>query len=94
MKIQTSQIAKALDGTMAREQARTGVDVVVQPRSKSDRADLTLAGRMVADLHAEAAKQGVVRPNIVAQMRREIANGKLGSAEDIDRAVNRLLQEL
>lgn len=94
MKIQTSQIAKALDGTMSREQARTGVDVVAQTRSKSDRADLTLAGRMVADLRAEASQQGLVRPNIVAQMRRDILLGKLGTPEDIDRAVNRLMQEL
>lgn len=62
-----------------------------------DGATLSSAGSLVSELRAEAAAHGVegdVRPDVVARMKAEIADGRLGTPEDVERAIDALLQEL
>ena len=63
-------------------------------RSVVDSTELSRTGKMVSELRAEASSTGGIRPDVVAHMKREISSGRLGSHEDIERAIDRLLQEL
>ncbi|MDP2307125.1 MAG: hypothetical protein Q8P18_13960 [Pseudomonadota bacterium] len=63
----------------------------------SDGARFTQTGTLVSSLRREAAAYGVagdIRPGVVEDMRREIAEGRLGTPEDLDRAVDAMLGEL
>lgn len=62
--------------------------------SHADVADLSTTGRLVSELRAEASSHGGVRADVVAQMKAEISAGRLGTHEDIERAIDRLLGEL
>jgi hypothetical protein len=56
---------------------------------------LSTAGGVVAELQAEAARHGVagdVRPGVVEAMRAEIAAGRLGGPDDVERALDALLE--
>lgn len=63
-------------------------------RQMADSTELSSTGKMVSELRAEASSTGGIRPHVVAHMKREISSGRLGSHEDIERAIDRLLQEL
>ncbi|MES2640693.1 MAG: hypothetical protein V4850_14455 [Myxococcota bacterium] len=65
--------------------------------SDPDASRFSQAGSMVSSLRQQAAAHGVngdIRPGVVEDMRREIAEGRLGTPEDLDRAVNALLGQL
>lgn len=75
-------------------QSRRGAE---PPRAEPAEARLTGAGAFVGSLRAEAAKHGVagdVRPEVVEAMRAEIREGRLGTPEDIERALDALMEEL
>lgn len=65
--------------------------------SPRDGARFSETGSLVSALRREAAAHGVagdIRPGVVEDMRREIAEGRLGTPEDLDRAVSAMLGEL
>lgn len=58
---------------------------------------LSTTGSLVSSLRRDAAAHGIagdIRPGVVEDMKREIAAGRLGSPEDLDRAVDALLGAL
>ena len=61
------------------------------------RVALSGAATLTASLRAEAAEHGVhgdVRPGVVEAMRAEIREGRLGTPEDVERALDALMAEL
>ncbi len=62
-----------------------------------DSSALSSAGQLVSDLRETARSEGrygAVRPDVVAGIRREIAEGRFGGPEDVERAIDALLMEL
>lgn len=62
-----------------------------------DRADLSSTGRVVADLREAARAEGPyggVRDDVVASIKREIAEGRFGGPQDVERAIDALMMEL
>lgn len=62
-----------------------------------DRAELSSTGRLVSELRETARAEGPyggVREDVVAGIRREIAEGRFGGPQDVERAIDALLMEL
>lgn len=82
------------EGTVA---PRRAVEPPRATRSEPTEARFTEAGAFVGSLREEAAEYGVigdVRPDFVEAMRAEIRAGRLGSPQDIERALDALMGEL
>lgn len=87
--LRTTRLAPALPPE-ARADTHSGAQ-------SADGARFSRAGSMVSSLRQQAAAHGVagdIRPGVVEDMRREIAEGRLGTPEDLDRAVDALLGSL
>ncbi len=65
--------------------------------ARATTSGLSETGTLVSTLRRDAAAHGIagdIRPGVVEDMRREIAEGRLGSPADLDRAVDALLEAL
>ena len=60
----------------------------------ADSASLSQAAVAVSRMRAVAGSQGGIRPDVVAQLKRDISLGHNDRKADIERAILRLLQEL
>ncbi len=62
-----------------------------------DTAELSGTGRLVSDLRATArteGRYGGIREDVVASVRRDMASGRFGGSDDVERAIDALLMEL
>ena len=62
-----------------------------------DSSALSSTGQLVSDLRETAraeGRYGSIRPDVVAGLKREIAEGRFGGPEDVERAIDALLMEL
>ena len=65
--------------------------------SGRDSSALSSAGQLVSDLRETARSEGAfggVRADVVADLKKEIAEGRFGGPEDVERAIDALLMEL
>lgn len=63
----------------------------------ADRAELSDTGRLVSDLRETARAEGPyggIREDVVAGIKREMAEGRFGGPQDVERAIDALLMEL
>ncbi len=89
MKVQSPTIAPAAPltyGRLARPAATAAPSRAVSIDSSPFLAELGAAAR--------ANPHGEIRADVVAQAKADIASGRLGSAEDIERTIDRFLMEL
>ncbi len=62
-----------------------------------DSSALSSTGQFVSDLREAARSEGRfggVRADVVADLKKEIAEGRFGGPEDVERAIDALLMEL
>ncbi len=60
-------------------------------------AELSGTGRMVSETRETAraeGRYGGIRPDVVAGIKKEMAEGRFGGAADVERAIDALLMEL
>ncbi|MEN9785853.1 MAG: hypothetical protein RLZZ299_1117 [Pseudomonadota bacterium] len=80
--------------------ARPSADARAERTSWSagrDTAELSGTGRLVSDLRATARSEGRyggIREDVVASVRRDMATGRFGGSDDVERAIDALLMEL
>ncbi len=89
MKVQSPTVAPAAPltyGRIARPPVSTGPASAVSVDSSPFLAQLGAAAR--------ANPHGDIRPDVVAQAKADIASGRLGSPEDMERTIDRFLMEL
>lgn len=64
------------------------------PSQGRDSVTLSAVGTFATQLREIAAGRGEIREDLVARAKADIANGTLGTPEDLDRAVEGLLRSL
>ncbi len=86
-----------VDARQALREREIVADRAAWSPATADSAELSEAGRFVSDLRDMARTEGRfggIREDVVAATRREIAEGRFGGPEDVERAIDALLMEL
>ncbi|MEC7986830.1 MAG: hypothetical protein VX278_16800 [Myxococcota bacterium] len=95
MKIQNQYKVLQNNSTIKTGKKRSAASAASAQPSASSQVQLSETASFVQELK-EAAEQlspEAIRPEVIEQARRDIKEGKLGSEEDYEQAVNALLSE-